>query len=315
MKSLNYLSLLVIAALTISCDSSTDSSDNSTGSLSLNITDAPIDDAFSVVVQFSEVQLKGEEEDQNLSFVFEEPKSINLLELQGSESEALFLNEVVPAGVYNEVRLIVNAEPGVEDTYIVLNEGGAQHDMTVPSGSQSGLKVNGAFTVPINGASNFTIDFDVRKSIVKSGNVNSANGIKYHLKPVLRIVDNSMVGHISGTIDPELLTQGAGCSDDDVDSHNAVYVYSGAGIEADDIDEDEASVDPITTALVGYISDTDSHTYEVGFLLAGAYTISFTCNADAEITSEDNDLQFTGTQDVEVLVNETSSADFAPAVI
>ncbi|MFT5506124.1 MAG: hypothetical protein ACI8XC_003850 [Gammaproteobacteria bacterium] len=46
----------------------------------------------------------------------------------------------MPAGVYNEVRLIITAESGVEDTYIVLNEDGTQHNMTVPSGSQSGLK-------------------------------------------------------------------------------------------------------------------------------------------------------------------------------
>lgn len=45
-----------------------------------------------MVVQFREVQLKGEEEDQDLSFIFDQPKSINLLDLQGSESEALFLN-------------------------------------------------------------------------------------------------------------------------------------------------------------------------------------------------------------------------------
>ncbi|MFT5506123.1 MAG: hypothetical protein ACI8XC_003849 [Gammaproteobacteria bacterium] len=126
---------------------------------------------------------------------------------------------------------------------------------------------------------------------MKSGNENSANGIKYHLKPVLRIVDNSMVGHIAGTVDPDLLTLTSGCSDDNIDIHNVVYFYKELNIKAGDIDEDETSVEPVTTALVEHNSETESHNFEIGFLLVDNYTISFSCNAGAEIISEDNDLQ------------------------
>jgi hypothetical protein len=306
MKNLNTTIVVVLSILAVACGSSSSSDDEpDTGSMSLNVTDAPIDDASSVVVEFSEVQIRGADESQNIDFILDPPKSIDLLTLQGSETEALFTDETVPAGVYDEIRLIINAEEGTADTYIVLEEGGAQHDMTVPSGSQSGLKVKGSFTVPANATADFTVDFDVRKSIVQSGNPSDP---KYHLKPVLRIVDNKEVGHIAGTVDVALLAQAAGCSDDDVISHNAVYVFEGSGVTADDIDGD--SVEPVATALVEYDSGSDIYEYEAGFLVAGNYTVSFTCNVDLEDIEADDDLQFVGSQDVSVVAGATSTANF-----
>ena len=184
MKAIRSATLVVLSLLAVGCNSSSESGSDSMGSMSLRITDAPIDEASSVVVQFSEVQIRGTDTTQNINFKLDPSRSIDLLALQGSATQALFTDEAVPAGTYNEVRLLINAEVGTVDSYIVLKQGGAQHELTVPSGSESGLKVKGNFTVPVNGSSSFTVDFDVRKSIVKSGNANSANGIKYHLKPV-----------------------------------------------------------------------------------------------------------------------------------
>ena len=316
MKLISFASIIALTLVMAGCGSSSeDSSDtgqdsSDTGSMSLSITDAPIDDASSVVVQFSEVQVRGAESSQNLNFTFDPPKSIDLLTLQGTSTEVLFTDVEVPAGVYDEIRLIINAEEGTEDTYIVLVEGGEQHDMTVPSGSQSGLKVKGPLTVTANATASFTIDFDVRKSIVKSGNENSKNGVKYHLKPVLRIVDNSEVGNVSGTIDATLLPQAAGCSDDDVMTGNAVYIYEGLGVIPDDIDLDEATVEPVVTTLVEYDSVSDTYNYELAFLTEGDYTVSFTCNADAENVEEDDDLMFKGSQNASVIAGQTTTADF-----
>jgi hypothetical protein len=311
MKILGYVSIATMLAFTVGCGSSSQSSGD-TGTMSLKLTDAPIDGASSVVVQFSEVQLRGADSSQNLSFTFDPPKSIDLLTLQGTATEDLFVDKEVPIGVYDEIRLIINAEVGTEDTYIVLDVGGDQIDMTVPSGSQSGLKVKGPLTVTANATASFTIDFDVRKSIVKSGNVNSANGVKYHLKPVLRIVDNSEVGIISGMVDAALLSQAAGCSDDIVGTSNAVYVYEGLGITADDIDLDDSTVEPVVTGLVEYDSASTKYRYEVAFLSAGDYTVSLTCNADKEDieANETVELDFKGTQNVSVTTGQTTTADF-----
>ena len=301
MKISGLASFIVIGGLVAGCGGN--DGVNETGSMSLRITDAPIDDASSVVVQFSAVQIRGAEDSQNIDFTFDTPRSIDLLTLQGTATETLFTDETVPAGVYDEVRLIVNAVEGTTDSYITLTEGGAQHNLTVPSGSTSGFKVKGAFTVPANGSASFTVDFDVRKSIVRSG---SANGVKYHLKPVLRIVEDTRVGTISGSVDTTLLT--TNCSDQDAATHNAVYVFEGSGITPDDIDGD--GVEPVVTALLKYDVVSGFYGYQAAFLLAGDYTLAFSCHADREDIEENEDLLFVGAQDVSVVTGETATADF-----
>mgnify|MGYP002639626658 CR=1 FL=1 len=303
MKKITLISILSLLTIITGCSSS---EENTTGSLSLNITDAPIDGAEEVVVQFSAVELRGDDASQTLNFIFDTPKAINLLSLQEGTTESFITDETVPAGVYNEIRLLVDAETGTRDTYLILSDF-SEHEMTVPSGSTSGLKVKGPITVPANGISSFTIDFDVRKSIVQSGNVNSANGVKYHLKPVLRILDNNEVGMIAGLVDSNLLTD-ASCSDADIDTFNSVYIFEGSGIVADDIDGD--LVEPITTALVKYNSTDDVYEYKAAFLSAGDYTVALTCNSDVENVESDEDLQFAGTQAATVTVNEIFTASF-----
>jgi len=303
-KSINSAAVIIFSLLSAGCSSS---GEDESGQMSLRITDAPIDEATAVVVQFSEVQIRGTDATQNINFKFDTPKSIDLLALQGSATQSLFSDETVPAGIYNEIRLLINAQPGTVDSYIVLQQGGAQHELTVPGGAESGLKVKGTFSVPANGSSSFTVDFDVRKSIVKSGNANSANGIKYHLKPVLRLVEDTQVGSISGSVDSALLSA-PGCSDADIDTHNAVYIFSGAGVSPDDIDSD--AIEPVISALVNYDTATDSYRYQAAFLLAGSYTVAFTCNADAENIETNDDLQFGPAQDVTVVAGENSPASF-----
>jgi hypothetical protein len=73
-------------------------------------------------------------------------------------------------------------------------QGGAGHELTIPSGMQSGLKLNRGFDVPAGGSADFTIDFDLHKSVHMTGSGS------YMLRPTLRMVDNIMVGSISGTV-------------------------------------------------------------------------------------------------------------------
>ena len=71
--------------------------------------------------------------------------------------------------------------------------------------------------------SNFTIDFDLRKSVIAP----PGQAPNYLLKPVLRMVDNLQVGAIAGTVDAALVT--ADCSPQ-------VYIFTGAGVVPDDLD-------------------------------------------------------------------------------
>jgi hypothetical protein len=159
--------------------------DSGTGKLSLAITDAPVDGATAVVVQFTGVEVKPADGSAR-SFTFDAPRQIDLLALTGTDSELLLDEVEVPAGRYNWVRLAVDAdEDGVTDSYIDLDDG-SRHELEVPSGAETGLKLVSGFRVPAGGEASFTLDFDLRKSVHEP----MGAGDSFKLRPTLRIVDN-----------------------------------------------------------------------------------------------------------------------------
>lgn len=297
MTSLKYLPLLAIFPLAVTgCGgggSSTSSS--STGSFSLSVTDAPVDDAENVVVEFTGVTLKPAEGDA-ITFTFDEPKSIDLLAQQNGNSADLLNDEELATGAYNWIRLAVNAEEdSVMDSYIQID--GSQYELDIPSGSSSGLKLNRGFTISASGNANFTIDFDLRKSIVL------ANG-DYKLRPTLRIVDNNEIGTITGEVDSTLLT--SQCADTNAYA-GVVYVYEGLGVTPDDLDGTDP--EPLSSAAVSYDEEDGVYTYTAAFLEAGEYTVTYTCNTDD--SELDETLTFSGTADVTLASGATETQNFA----
>jgi hypothetical protein len=118
------------------------------------------------------------------------------------------------------------------------------------------------------------------------------------LRPTLRMVDNVMVGSISGTVDQLLIT--TGCTP-------AVYVFAGSGVTPDDIDG--IAADPVTTATVK--QDTGGvYRYMAAFLEVGSYTIAYTCDAAADDPTVDNALTFSGTTTVSVTAKTNTVHNF-----
>lgn len=298
-------SSILVSVILLACEGETILDQN--GRVSLMVTDAPVDDAEAVVVEFSSVILK-RDSGEDIAFTFDTPKSINLLALQGNLSQPLLENVEVPAGQYNQIRLGVNAEfDNKLDSYITIN--GASYELRVPSGSQSGLKLNTPFTVAAgtlgisvaDSHSIYTIDFDLRKSIVKP---NGQPG--YFLKPVLRLIQNVNTGSISGSVNPGLMT-GSACSDQDPLTGNAVYIYSGQGITPDDIDA--AEPEPVTSALVHFNQSSGLYRYEIGYLSPGNYTIAFTCSADLDDDTDNANVVFVGVGAVTVTAGDNTVHD------
>ncbi|WP_144392123.1 DUF4382 domain-containing protein [Pleionea sediminis] len=254
-----------------------DSNNGTTGKLSLNITDAPVDNATEVVVEFTGVSIKPAG-GPAVEFEFDEPRSIDLLQLQNGTSEPLLDSETVEAGEYNWVRLHVNALNGVMDSYISF-EDGSSHSLYVPSGSQSGLQLSNGFNIAVGQSSNFTIDFDLRKSIT---NPSSAQ-VDYILKPSLRILDNTEIGDITGTVANATMEQEA-CANGGV-----VYVYEGLDVVADDLG---SATEPLTSANVSYNEDDNTYEFFVAYLSPTDYTLSLTCEAALDDPEVDDEITF-----------------------
>jgi hypothetical protein len=242
-----------------------------TGRISLAVMDAPVDSASSVVVEFTGLELKPES-GPSFTIGLDPARQVDLYDLQEGMSEYLVIDETVPSGRYNWVRLLLNAEEGLTDSYIEMDDG-SRHSLHIPSGAQTGLKLVSGFLVPVNGDADFVIDFDLRKSVVKP----EAEGQDYKLKPALRMVNMAEAGDIGGTVDSTLLA-GSGCT-----GANAVYVFEGT----DPDDEDGIAPDPVTSALVNYRETEGIYAYRVAYLVPGDYTVALTCNADLDGAEDD----------------------------
>ena len=279
-----------------------DQTGNSVGSgsgpsFSLRVTDAPIDYAVSVVLRFTEVRLRNTNGNWT-THTFNTPKSIDMLQLQGTKTADLLVNKLVDVGNYDEIRLLVDAAPMAN--YIDL--GTSVVELKIPSGSSSGLKIKGDFSVLENRPASLVMDFDLRQSITMAGN----SGM-YILKPVIRLVSYQDAGHIRGTVDLASLKSMPACSDTDPNSYNAVYVYAGHNVTPNDIDQSSPqSLAPFATTTIAYDNAIMGYLYEAAFLPAGNYTVAFTCNADTEdLDDGNNDLKFFGTRNVTVLTSNT----------
>jgi hypothetical protein len=324
-SSPSFSRILIVAtsaALLAACSSSDgDGGQARTGFLKVGITDAPVDMATAVVVKFTGVELKPQG-GSAFSVDFATPKSLDLMQFQGEERALLLDDEEIPAGEYEWMRLKVDADPNVVgDSYLQLALGGAECEMRIPSGDQTGLKLIRGFTIGAGTTTDFTIDFDLRKSIVappgQTTIVDTCGNQAFTLKPVLRIVDNLQVGTIAGDVDPNLIL--AQCpAPNQAPYPGNVYLFgpipAGANVTPDDYDGVD---DALTSAMV----DPNTARYTIGFVPAGNYLVAYTCDLDDTVVDADvvppppatgETVEFTppaGTP-VTVTVNATQEVDF-----
>lgn len=293
------LTTVIAASLLVAgCGGGGGDSTGDTGALSIGVTDAPVDAADAVVVKFTGVELKPENGNA-FTIDLTPDKSIDLLPLSDGRAVALLDGQTVEAGRYQWIRLIIEAEQNQPSSYIDLSTG-ERFPLYIPSGSETGLKLVRGFTVAVGGQTNFTIDFDLRKSVIAP----PGQSPNYILKPALRIVDNLQVGTIAGTVSPTLITDG--CTP-------FVYVFSGSAVVPDDLDDAPSpDVDPLISVPVGLDTASGEQRYRVAFLEAGPYTVSFTCNGALDTPQGDEVLTFVGTVDANVTSGQTTTVAFAP---
>jgi len=284
---LSRVFVLTVASAVLAACGGGGGSQGGTGTLKLSITDAPVDVADEVVVQFAGVELKPRG-GQAFSIDFVDPaatppntKTLNLLDYQGTASALLLPATQIPAGEYEWIRLKVNADPSVEDSYITI--GGSRCELRIPSGAETGLKLVSGFTVGVGAVMDFTIDFNLRKSVVQppgqTADPPMCDGQAYLLKPALRMVNNLEVGTITGTIAPDVPTAAA-CPANELGKVYLFGPYTTTAPVPDDFDLNTADgSDAVASAMVEVDQNSDNR-YTIGFVPPGQYVVAYTCAAD-----------------------------------
>jgi hypothetical protein len=168
----------------------------------------------------------------------------------------------IEAGTYSQLRLIVEAASVTLADGYEFNTGGNEMDLVVPSGAQTGIKLNlgaaegdGDGGVVVVGDLVFVVDFDVSRSFVLLGNPETPAGINgVHFKPTLRVVVEDEAGSISGTVSTEL-------ADTDVDGLTVTARLDG-----------DESLEEFQTQTVTALTDALGE-YTAQFVVPGAYWV------------------------------------------
>ncbi|MCW3127239.1 MAG: hypothetical protein JWO03_2897 [Bacteroidetes bacterium] len=179
------MSIVLIAAVMIvlnSCDKKNATASGS--SYKVRMTDAP--GPYSQVnVDVQSVEVTGS---NGTAMLNTHAGIYNLLQFSNGLDTLIAWGQL-NVGTIQQVRLILGP-----NNSLAVN--GTTHAMTVPSGEETGLKINVHQTL-VAGDNILLVDFDATQSVVDEGNGN------FHLKPVLRAVNidaaasGSITGHIS----------------------------------------------------------------------------------------------------------------------
>lgn len=172
-KKILLFTAVVLTASVIFISCKKDDKPQGTSTLHVRLTDAPT--AFEEVnVDIREVRVKFSDDSLNTGWVTLTtfPGIYNLLAYQNGV-DTLLGTGVFPLQVVKEIRFVLGPNNTIKDAGVV-------YPLTIPSGSESGLKLK------INKSLNATletiiIDFDAALSVTKEGTGD------YKLRPVLKI--------------------------------------------------------------------------------------------------------------------------------
>jgi hypothetical protein len=213
-KSLTAFAMMVVFSLFIGCSGGGGSGDGSigsgggTGTLSLSLTDATTlaYRAVYVTIDRVDVHLGGNEnKPNNWKTVAEPMETFNLLELVNGMLAHLGLTDDLEAGLYTQMRLIIglhhDEQLNILDevhpfaNYIILEGTDEIHELFVPSGTQTGIKLVEEFTINEGETTELILDFDASRSVVKAG----LSGL-WLLKPTIKVLHAGELSSIEGYV-------------------------------------------------------------------------------------------------------------------
>jgi hypothetical protein len=280
-------SLVMLLAITLMSGCGGD--DNETpiappsGFLTVGLTDAPVDDAAEVIIVVTGIELPRGTND-TLNIDFETPRSINLLEFRDGKSFTLLEGNPLLPGEYSWLRLKIRVQENSQDGSRIRLRDGRQFPLVIPSGAESGLKLNRPFTVAQGSTTRLMIDFDLRKSLVappgQAGN--------WILRPTLRLVDQLQTGSAAGSVNVAALASqfqiaSTACKP-------GLYIFKGENTLPDDMDGDQTDgIDPIVYLPLTPTTPEGVAEFRVAYLEAGRYTVATTCDFDVDVDPTRNE--------------------------
>jgi len=148
--------LAAVVAIGITACNNVNSPNGAKGSLQVKLTDSPA--RFdSVMIDIQKVEVQNVDSANGWMAISDSSMMVNLLDLTNGATTVLGEKKLDP-GTYPQIRLVLGP-----DNYVIKN--GQRSDLKVPSGQQSGLKINVNAKIEPNVTYSLLLDFDSNRSI------------------------------------------------------------------------------------------------------------------------------------------------------
>src|SRR5436190_7854344 len=184
--------ILSIVSLTVLISCKKDGTSNGNARLQVYLTDDPGDyEAVYIDVKDVQINVTGDTSNGWQSLKNVNAAVYDVLKLV-NDDDTLLADANIPSGKLHQMRLVLGTE-----NYVKIEGTSQLIKLETPSAQQSGLKLNIQQDVQDGILYTITLDFDVAKSIVKTGNS------KYILKPTIRTILNAAGGSIKGVVMPK----------------------------------------------------------------------------------------------------------------
>jgi hypothetical protein len=188
------------------------------GNLRLYLTDAPVE-FDEVWVTISSIAIaRDADDDAEWLMLAQEPQRFDLLTLQ-DDVTAILADAALDPGAYAQMRLVV------DEAAVVI--GDEVEPLFIPSGEETGIKLNLDFYVEAGKSYAIVLDFDARESIMSTGNG------RLMMAPVITV---EHVGELPSEDEDEGEGDEGGDADDDGEEE-------GDGDSEDEPSEPDADVD------------------------------------------------------------------------
>lgn len=201
MRTISRLMCSIAAMAGIAaCSGSDTTSASGTGTLEIRLTDAPSDDFQSATIFVSSVYAKGGSAGASEALISSTKASFDLMTLQNGVTTTLG-SASVPAGSYSQIRLVVDSAKVTLKPGKTFAGGSSTAKLNVPSGSESGLKINFAGPVDVgSGNATVLVDFDVAGSFILQGPRDQPTGCTF--RPLIHAISLGLAATISGSVTP-----------------------------------------------------------------------------------------------------------------
>lgn len=189
---LQFLSRIAVAAMALAV-SACGSNDSGPGRINVRLMDGPSVDYEKINLDIREVQIHG---GGGWEVLGTPNVVVDLLSLQNGVTATLVTQKQIEVGHYTQMRLVL----GPQNTVVLRGEG-PETDRTkplvVPSGQQSGVKLNVNFDVQPDTTVDVVVDVHAERSVFVH---RTGASEKYLLRPVVSAVDVLLTGSIHGVL-------------------------------------------------------------------------------------------------------------------